>query len=109
MKAEQELLVRMHRRAGALRRRRDRSLLRVWGGVSMGLLFSLLSLAAAFSGGHGLAGNGIYGSSLLSDSAGGYVLTGVLAFMLGVGVSVLCFRHRRKTEEQKDVTKEELP
>ena len=100
MKTEQERLARMHRRARELQRRQDRSLLRIWGGVSMGLFLCLLGLTAAFSTGHGLAGEMLSASSLLSDSVGGYVLTGVLAFTLGVILTAELIRYRRKHPEK---------
>ena len=39
---------------------------------------------------------GMYGSALLYSSAGGYVLAGVLSFALGVAVTVLCIRYKKK-------------
>ncbi len=96
MRTQTERLARMHRRAKELRRRRDRSLLRVWGGVSGALLICLLALAAVFPTGHGLAGDGSAASSLLADSAGGYVLIGVLAFMLGVVITVVILRKQNR-------------
>jgi hypothetical protein len=36
---------------------------------------------------------GLYASSLLYSNAGGYVLAGVIAFMAGVIISVLCIKY----------------
>lgn len=38
----------------------------------------------------------VYGTILLGGGAGGYVLAGVIAFMAGVVVTVLCIRAQRK-------------
>ena len=55
----------------------------------------------------------LYGAFLLSREAGGYVLAGVVTFVLGVIVTVCAYKYRKlkKTEEeilffiqQKDVT-----
>ena len=39
---------------------------------------------------------------MLFEDAGGYVLSAVLAFMLGVIITVLCFRIRTKRESGRD-------
>jgi H+/Cl- antiporter ClcA len=38
----------------------------------------------------------LYGSMLLYDGAGGYVLVGVIAFAAAVAITVLCVRYRDK-------------
>jgi len=67
-------------------------------------LFAALSWAVAECGGmrHGLTQGELAGSSLLADSAGGYVLVAVLSFAAAVAVTTLCFRYRRKQEEQQN-------
>ena len=114
MKTKPERLARMHQRARELQLRRDRQALHAWGGASLGLVLCLLGLAVVFPGGHGLTGEVSAGASLLSDSAGGYVLVAVLSFAAAVGITVLCFRYRRKREEQNSEktfhpSKEETP
>lgn len=52
-----------------------------------------LSLAGGHE--HGLV-PGLYGATLLSEEAGGYVLVGVLAFAAGVVLTLLCIRQRKK-------------
>lgn len=44
----------------------------------------------------------VYGSFLLSREAGGYVLIGLIAFALGVAVTLLCLRYRKKQDATKD-------
>ena len=101
MGTEQERLARMHRRAGELQRKRDLSILHLWGSVSTALFLCLLMLSAAFPAGHGLTDSTSTASSLLSDSVGGYVLIGVLAFMLGVVITVALLRRRFKDQNDK--------
>jgi len=48
-----------------------------------------------------------YGSYLLSEEAGGYVLTGVIMFVLGIVVAMLCHRHRRKKLQEQITCKTE--
>lgn len=43
---------------------------------------------------------GMYGTLLLFDDAGAYVLVGVLAFTAGVIVTLLCLRHRDKKRKK---------
>ena len=86
----------MHRRAGELQRKRDLSILHLWGSVSTALL-----LSAAFPAGHGLTDSTSTASSLLSDSVGGYVLIGVLAFMLGVVVTVVLKKRIHKQDGKR--------
>ncbi len=42
----------------------------------------------------------VYGSYLLSEEAGGYVLTGVLAFLLGIAFTLLCLSLRNKRQNK---------
>ena len=44
----------------------------------------------------------VYGSFLLSREAGGYVLIALIAFVLGVTVTLLCLRYRKKQDATKD-------
>ena len=59
-----------------------------------------IALVAVF---HGFTGSGageieesFYGAFLLSQSAGGYVLAGVIAFLLGAVVTLLCIRSQKR-------------
>lgn len=103
MMTNEERIREVHRRMAVLKRKRELTRLRAWGGVTA-LLFACLMAVTVFSfHGHGLIGNSASGTSLLSDAAGGYVLVGVLAFMLGVTVTVILIRSRdrQKKAERK--------
>lgn len=59
-----------------------------------------------------VAGNEVEGvqvtaSVFRNGGAAGYVLVGLLAFVLGVGVTVLCFRIRELEKEKADAEKRE--
>lgn len=83
----------------ALRRRRRRLTAALY--FLCAVLAAGLYLSLARGPGSGLAPGrglvpGLYGATLLSEEAGGYVLMGVLAFAAGVALTVLCIRHREK-------------
>jgi hypothetical protein len=61
------------------------------------LSFSLTVTAAAIRNSGMGSVPGMYGTMLMFDGAGSYVVAGVIAFMAGVLVAVLCLRHRKKT------------
>ena len=46
--------------------------------------------------------NGHYGSLLLNTSYMGYVVIGILAFLLGVCVTMLCLHLRRLRKKERD-------
>ena len=100
MRTEQERLSLMHEKAAMYRKKRDRAELRAWGGAAAGLSLCLLALSASVLGpGHGISAETETASSLLKESAGGYVLTAVVAFMLGV--SIMAFKFYRNSKGKK--------
>jgi len=89
-------------RSSALRRRRKR---RADAGLAAasGMLAALLIGIFRLLGDGGVSrATGFYGSALLYSDAGGYVLAGVAAFVLGAAVTAVCIRYR---EKRKDDTK----
>ena len=58
-------------------------------------------------GGTGAARDSVYGSFLLSPEAGGYVLAAVIAFALGVAVTLFCLKRKKLSSEDKK--KEDIP
>jgi hypothetical protein len=102
----QERVAALHLRMAALRQRRER---RKTGALGAGCAWlAVCLLALIFGGSHPGGTAGAYtGATMLFEDAGGYVLAAVLAFMLGVIVTVLCIRYRAKHEsEQADTEKE---
>ncbi len=95
------LILAVHARAAALRRRRIAS-----AGTASGALAIALAALIGKLGGltHRPAAEGYAGASMLSEDAGGYVLAAVLAFMLGVVVTMACIRARRKRADRNHDT-----
>lgn len=89
---EQALLEIMRRRDRIVVARNRRACGRLSGAV--GALFAALVLViAVFPGRWGTASvSSVYGAFLLSREAGGYVLAAVIAFVLGVAVTMLSLR-----------------
>lgn len=104
-----ERVAALHLRMAALRERRERRKTAALGAGCAGLTVCLAALI--FGGSHTGGTAGAYtGATMLFEDAGGYVLAAVLAFMLGVIVTVLCIRCRAKRNSgQDDEGKERKP
>lgn len=50
---------------------------------------------------------GMYGSMLLREGVGGYVLVGVLAFTAAVVITVLCIKYQQKKKKREKEDKKE--
>ena len=97
----QERVAALHLRMAALRKRRERRKTVALGAGCAGLTVCLAALIFGRSHAGGTAG-AYTGAAMLFEDAGGYVLSAVLAFMLGVIITVLCFRIRTKRESGRD-------
>ena len=107
MRTSEERIALLYERATVLRRREDEKRLILTGGASGTLLAVLLTVMLHLdlrSG--GTAGNQFTGASLLGESAGGYVLVAVIAFVVAVVSTVLCLRSRVRQAERRDAPKE---
>ena len=97
MRNTEERLGRMHERAHEIRKRADKTILKVTGSISAGLMACLILILQQVQKMHPVIINGkSAGSSLLSDSAGAYVLIAVIAFMAGVIITAVIYKSRRK-------------
>ena len=97
MRNEEERLMKMHERAAELKRRKDLAGIRVMGAVSACLTVCLVIMIQQMQSlHHGILSTQIAGSSLLSDSVGGYVLVAVIAFFTGVIITVFIRKNRKK-------------
>ena len=111
MKTSEERIVLLHKRAEELEQRRNRSKMALWGSTSAGLMILLLAVALHFAGDvHVIADARFTASSMLNESAGGYVLTAVVSFVAAVIITVICIRSQRKKtkppgqdERKKDI------
>ena len=93
-----------------VRRRKRRREKRVLCGLFTLCLFLFVSLVGAVKAVAGfgqLAAFSVYGSMLLHEGVGGYVLVGLLAFTAAVVLTVLCIRYRERSKgkEEEEETK----
>lgn len=100
MKTGEERIALLHSRAAVLKRRRDKRILILSGICSVLLFMTLISMTIGRTSISimGLDGQ-MTGSSLLSESAGAYVLVAVVSFSAAVIVTMLCLRWNRKNRE----------
>ncbi len=93
MKYTRDEFVSLALRRGAEKRSR-RACRRLSGTVGV-LLTALVLVICALPGGTGAAMQcSVYGAVLLSAEAGGVVLAAVVAFLLGVAVTLLCVKRK---------------
>ena len=90
-----------------VRQKRRRQEARALCGLSALCLFlavSLFGTIGAFTGSGHSAALSIYGSILLHEDVGGYVLVGVISFTAAVVITVLCIKYRKqnKTNDSKE-------
>ena len=71
------------------------------GGLTGGLLALLLALEGPFASHSAFSGQ-FSGASLLTDSVGSYVLAAVIAFTVGVGLTLGISRYREKKQHAKE-------
>ena len=103
-KAMEEIM----RRSDQVKKRRNKRVCQVMAGASFALaalLILVLSRLPVQADG-GVVGT-VYGSFLLSAEAGGYVLATVLAFTLGVTVTILCVKLREQKALENDGAKKQ--
>ena len=97
MRSAEERLTRMHERAEAIKRQEDKTRLRILGSFSAGLMVCfVIAMQQLQSMHHGILPGQNTGSSLLDDSAGGYVLAAVIAFIAGVVITAVIIRYRNR-------------
>ncbi len=98
----EEALREVLKRGRAVRKRRESRNIQILGGAAGVLLVGLICVIASFSkGGVGSAGSA-YGAFLLSAEAGGYVLTAVIAFAVGVVLTVLIWQYRKRKRKNPE-------
>ncbi len=105
-----ERLRRAKRAARQLVRRQEWKALRRLGTLCAALALALTGTLTHFAGSIPGAVQGAYGATLLADSAGGYVLVGVAAFVIAVVLTVVCMRlHEREKRNGADHHEETKP
>ena len=90
MKSSEERINLVHMRAREIKKTRDKRIKVSSGCLCVMLLSSLVTVIGTFTTRYSASDNpALYtGASLLDSSAGGYVLTAVVAFMVGVVITV---------------------
>lgn len=103
---KEEALKEILRRSEQITVQRDLKLTRALSAAACALFAALIAVIALLpSHGAALPAGSVYGAFLLSAEAGGYVLAAVIAFALGVLVTLLSQR-RRRSGSQKPYAKE---
>ena len=105
MKSNEERIELMHKRAEKLQRERNKRLM--VGSIGAGVMLFAVLIGASI----GLdvqtaesAETTFAASSLLDDNIGGYVMVAVVAFMIGVAITVLIKKHlvnKKNVEEER--------
>ena len=104
-----ERLRRAKRAARQLVRRQERKALRRLGTLCAALALALTGALTHFAGSIPGTVQGAYGATLLADSAGGYVLVGVAAFVIAVALTVVCMRLHERDKNGDDLHEETKP
>ena len=98
-----EALSQILRRSERIAWRRKRRSCQRLGGICSALLAVLALSITVIPGKNAVTSAGsVYGSFLLSREAGGYVLIALIAFVLGIVVTVLCLHYRKNEEIQQE-------
>ena len=96
MRSNEERINLMHRRAEELQKKREKMIL-----VGMGTVSAFLGIILIVFTGYSIGALGavtdaaMAGTSMLADSAGGYVLVAVTAFFAAVLATEFCLKHRK--------------
>lgn len=93
MRTQKQFLDEIHDRAAKLRQAKERRRTAAWSAICV-MLTVLLAVETVTP--HVPDTGMLTGTSLVSAETGGYVLTAVVAFMLGVAVTVLLRRSHEK-------------
>ena len=107
MRTTDELMALVLAQSKKRRRKRESRALASLSAASVMLFFCLVGLGGIYGGGHRGTVPGLYGSTLLYEGAGGYVLVGVVAFAVAVVITVLCIRYRNKQKGNKTETEDD--
>ena len=109
MRTNEERIAAMHERAGELNRERRMRRVRILQAGSAAAAFAFVILLAVLVSGTAPAGAdsaagaaaGLHASIFAGNGMIGYIVTAIIAFMLGAAVTVLCIR-LRKWQREKD-------
>ena len=107
MRSNEERIAAMHRRASELKIEQRRRKILIIQAVSTAACLAIVVVAAVFLSGlverMGPSGSfsGMNASVFSDNPALGLIIIGILAFLLGISVTIFCFRLRRWQEESE--------
>ena len=110
MMTTEEKIINLHNKMNVLRLKQEKQKTAVFGAGSVILAVCVVMLILnASEGGNGSSGTAsLYsGATMLYENAGGYVTAAIFAFMVGVIVTVICIKQRKKHENRKNNKPEE--
>lgn len=97
MKTYEQRIMLMHLRAEKIQKKKDVIGMAVSGISSVLILVFLIGFISLADGSlHAVGEAGFSGNSMLADSAGGYVLVGVIAFIVAVVFTLACLKIKDK-------------
>ncbi|MBR3635054.1 MAG: hypothetical protein IKN47_02565 [Lachnospiraceae bacterium] len=99
--SDEDALKEVLKRKKTVTRKRNAKASAYLAGVSAILFAALVSVISLFPQGSSVSGStaSVYGSFLLGRQAGGYVLVSVIAFILGVTVTLVCIRYKNTNDK----------
>ena len=107
MRANEERIAAMHKRAAELEKENRQRRVRIIQAVSAAACFAAVIVLAFFMPGFSQAfvsGNsqGSMSASIFSESSAlGYIVIGILAFLLGAAVTIFCFRLKKWQKDKE--------
>ena len=99
-----EALDEIFKRGKAVKHEQTKKRTRILEAASFLLVFSLVGVIGTLSGAE--AGEGaqtLYGASILSEEAGGYLLVAGIAFVLGIVITLTLQHVKKRSMEGKDL------
>ena len=100
MKSYEQRIMLMHKRAEGIQRQRDKMMITISGICSAAMMLFLVCFISLMDGSlHTVSEAGFSGNSMLADSAGGYVLVGVIAFIVAVVFTLACWKVKAKDRQ----------
>lgn len=84
-------------------RRQSRQITTCLSGAAACLVIAFAAVVSVFSGSEtAFVADSAYGAFLLSSRSGSYVLCGIIAFVCGSLITILCIRSKRKQDREKE-------
>ena len=94
------------RRGSKIRRKHEQRVRRILSGTTAILAIALIGVLGTFAGANTAGTQTVYGAFLLSAESGGYILTALLAFFVGVLAALSVTHYRIKDDGEKTDKKE---